>query len=302
MAVITTGSAPSLLWPGLLGTWGDHYNKHDLLYPQMFEIKNSDKAYEEIPEIIGFGLAPEKEQGTSTQFDQWRQGPTTRFTNIAYALGYIVTHEEEQDNLYKEVATRRTELLAFTARTTKEIVHANILNRGFDSNFEGADGVELLSLVHPTDDGTQSNELTVAADLSETALEDLTIQISNATNSRGLKVAFRPRKLMVAPANQFNAERILGSVLQNDSANNAVNALKSMGTVSEGFMDNTFLTDVDAWFLKTDAPYGLCSFEREAISFAMDNDFDTGNYKYKFYERYVPFWADWRGVYGSPGS
>ena len=301
MAVITTGSAPKTLWPGIYAFWGDKYKEHELFYKYMFDIKNSEKAYEEVPEIIGFGLAPVKEQTSSVQYDQWRQGPVSRFTHKAYALGFIVSHEEEKDNLYKEVAMRRTGLLAFTARTTKEIVHANIYNRAFNSNFLGADDLELCSTLHVTDNGTQSNELAVAADLSETALEDLNIQIKNAKNSRGLNIALRSRKLIVAPAEEFNAERILGSVLQSGTANNDVNALRSMGTIPEGYIANPYLTDTDAWFVRTDVESGLCSFEREAIQFSQDNDFDTGNYKYKFYERYVPFWADWRGLFGSPG-
>ena len=300
---ITTGSAPKSLWPGIHLFWGDKYEEHNMLYKDLFEIKTSYKAYEETPEIIGFGLAPEKIQGTSGKFDDgWRQSFVTRYTHKAYALGFIVTYEEMKDNQYPELMAQRVPLLAFSMRTTKEIVHANEYNRGFDSNFVGGDGKELLATDHPTDNGTQSNELAVAADLSETSLEDLAIQIANATNSRGLKVAFRPRRLIVSPSEMFNAERILGSVLQNDTANNAVNALKSMGAVSEGYISNPYLTDTDAWFLRTDAPNGMISFEREEVSFAEDNEFDTKNMKYLAYNRYEPGWSDFRGLYGSAGS
>ncbi len=302
MAVITTGSAPKTLWPGIYVFWGTNYNKHPHLYPELFQIKQSEKSYEETPELISFGLAPVKEQATSVQYDTWRQGPVTRYTHKAYALGFIVTHEELKDNLYEQVIMERTAELAFSMRTTAETVGANVYNRAFNPNFVGGDGVELLSLVHPTDNGTQSNELAVAADLSETSLEDLDIQISNAVNSRGLKVNLRSRKLIVPPALKFTAERILASVLQNDTANNAVNALRSMGTIPEGWTDNTYLTDTDAWFIRTDVPNGMCWFDREAIEFSEDNDFDTKNMKYKAYQRYEPGWSNWRGLYGSPGA
>jgi hypothetical protein len=302
MAVITTGSAPKALWPGIYAFWGTSYNKHPHLYPELFEIKQSEKAYEETPELISFGLAPVKEQTTSVQYDTWRQGPVTRYTHKAYALGFIVSHEELKDNLYEQVIMERTAELAFSMRTTSETVGANVYNRAFNPNFVGGDGVELLSLVHPTDNGTQSNELAVAADLSETSLEDLDIQISNAVNSRGLKVNLRARKLIVPPALKFTAERILASVLQNDTANNAVNALRSMGIISGGWTDNTYLTDTDAWFVRTDVENGMCWFDREAIEFSEDNDFDTKNMKYKAYQRYEPGWSNWRGLYGSPGA
>ena len=175
----------------------------------------------------------------------------------------------------------------FSARTTKEVVHANIYNRAFNGSYVGADGVSLLNTAHVTDDGTQSNTLAVAADLSETSLEDLLIQIRNMKDSRGLQINGQARKLIVAPANMFNAERITGSYLQNDTANNAINAMCNRNSVPEGYMDNPYLTDEDAWFVRTDIPNGMCSFNRNEYEFSMDNDFDTMNIKHKYYERYV---------------
>lgn len=300
--IITTGSAPKALWPGIYAWWGQNYNEHGMQYRDLYEIKMSDKAFEEIVEIIGFGLAPEKEQGTSVQYASWRQGFVNRFTNKAFALGFIVTREELADNLYEELVMDRTQRLAFSLRTTKEIVGANVYNRAFDSNFAFGDGVELISNAHVTDDGTQSNILAVAADLSEAAIEDLAIQISNAKDSAGLQIAIKPTSLIIPTAEQFNAERILGSVLQNDSANNAINALRSMSVIPEGWKMNNYLTDTDAWFIRTNVPKGMCWFQREEIDFSEDNDFDTDNMKYKGYERYIPGVGDFRGIFGSPGS
>lgn len=304
VGVITTGSAPKTLWPGVYAFWGQKYNEHGLLCKELFETKNSTKAYEEMPELIGFGLAPIKEQGTSTQYASWSQGIVPRFTNKAYSLGFIVTREELADNQYEKVVMDRTERLAFSMRTTKEIVAANIYNRSSNSSFlmTGGDGVELLSTAHPTDSGNQSNTLAVAADLSEAALEDLLIQIGNIEDAAGLKINARATKLIVSTFDMFNAERILGSALQNDSANNAINAVRSKGAVSGGYVSNTYLTDTDAWFLRTDVPSGMCQFEREAIDFSDDNDFDTDNKKYKAYERYEFGWSDFRGLFGSPGA
>ena len=301
-SVITTGSAPKALWPGIYAWWGQNYNEHGMQYKDLYDIKSSEKAFEEIVEIVGFGLAPEKEQGTSVQYASWRQGFVNRFTNKAFALGFIVTREELADNLYEELVMDRTQRLAMSLRTTKEIVGANLYNRAFNSNFTFGDGVELISNAHVTDDGTQSNILAVAADLSETAIEDLAIQISNVKDSAGLQIAIKPTSLIIPTAEMFNAERILGSVLQNDTVNNAINALRSMSIIPEGWKENNYLTDTDAWFLRTNVPKGMCWFQREEIDFSEDNDFDTDNMKYKGYERYVPGVGDFRGIFGSPGS
>lgn len=299
---ITTGSAPKTLWPGIIAFWGQKYNEQDMLYRELFEIKTSSKSYEETPELIGFGLAPVKAEGTSVQYDTWRQGPTTRYTNVPYALGFIVTREEIADNQYAQVARDRTARLAFSMKTTRETVGANIYNRAFTAAFPGGDGSPLIDAAHPTDDGTQSNELTIAAELSEQAIEDMAIQISNANDSRGLRINLRPRKLIIPTSNQFEAERILASYLQNGTANNALNAIRSKGTLPEGYAVNTYLSDPDAWWIMTDAENGMCWFEREATEFSEDNEFDSDNQKYKAYMRFVPGWSDWRGLYGTPGT
>jgi len=300
--IITTGSIPKALWPGIYAFWGQRYNEHGMEYRDLYEIKSSTKSYEELVEIIGFGLAPQKNEGTSVQYATSRQGTVNRFTNKAFALGFIVTKEEIDDNQYEEIMYDRTARLAFSMHTTKEIVGANVYNRAFDGNFTFGDGKALIVTDHPTDSGDQSNALAVAADLSEASLEDLSIQISNAKDSAGLQIALRPTSLHVATAEVFNAERILGSVLQNDTANNALNALRSMSIVPQGTKVNHYFTDPDAWFLRTDAPKGMCWFQRIEVEFGDDNDFDTENMKYKGYERYVPGVADWRGIFGTPGA
>lgn len=301
MAVITTGSHPKALWPGVRKFVMGEYNTHPEEFSQIFDMKSSKMAYEEDVETTGFALAREKPQGAATTYDTHTQGFTKRYTHVAYSLGYIVTREELDDNLYTSKSFKRGKSLAFSFRTTKEIVAANILNRAFTAAYSGGDGKELLATDHPTLAGNQSNELAVAADLSEASLEDLLTQIMEAKNSRGLQIGIRGRKLIVPPALAFEAERIMKSTLQNDTANNAVNAVRSMGLLPEGTCVNHYLTDSDAWFIKTDAPDGLLGFTRTPFEFTQDNDFDTENAKAKGYERYAFGWTDFRGIYGSPG-
>lgn len=301
MAPITTGTHPKLLWPGLAAIWGNMYKDQPPEHASVFDADTSDKAYEETQELAGFGLAPVKPEAASISYDTTVNGYITRFTNVTYGLGFIVTQEAVEDNQYKEQAERRVRALRRSMRHTKEVVHANILNRGFDSNFTGGDGVELLATNHPTANGTQSNELATPADLSEAALEDLFILIMNMTDTRGLRISAKPRKLIVSPAEIFNATRIVKSDLQNDTANNAVNAMKSMGILPDGVMPWTFLTDADAWFVKTDVP-GLKTYNRRELSFEKDGDFETGNRKHKSTERYAAGWDDWRAIAGSPGA
>lgn len=302
MAVISTGSYPKALWPGINAWWGT-YNEHPKEFPDLFEIRQSDMNYEEIVEDTGFGLAPVKPQGSSIEYDSAQQGTVSRFTNVAYALGYIVTFEEMRDNLYAKVAQTRTQKLAFSMRQTKETVHANIYNYGFGTTkATGGDGKALFASDHPTLNGTQSNILSVAADLSETSLEDMCINIYTALNSRGLKAAIMPQALVVPPQLWFEAQRILKSVLQNNTGENAINALRATNAIPDGIKMNHYLSDSDAWFVRTNAMNGLISFERDALIFEQDNDGDTKNIKYNAYERYVPYWADWRGCFGSPGA
>jgi hypothetical protein len=263
---------------------------------------SSEKNYEEDTEVTGFGLAPVKAEGSSVSYDSETQGPTTRYTHVPYALGYIVTREELDDNLYEVVSRRRIQALAFSMRQTKELVGANVLNRGFNSAFTGGDGVELFSQVHPTVDGTQSNELATPADLSEAALEDLLIQIAQARNSRGLRISLMGMRLIIPTNLMFEAERIVNSNLRVATADNDLNAMRSMGMLPDGIAVNHYLTDPDAFFIKTNAPNGLQHFERMPIEFSQDNDFDTMNAKAKAYNRYEFGHTDFRGAYASPGA
>lgn len=300
MAVITSGNHPKDLWPGISQWWGREYAKHEQYWRSCFEMDTSDKSYEEDAELTGFGLMPVKPEGDAISYDSEAQGYVTRYVNVTYGMGYIVTQEALEDSQYEKVSKRRSSALAFSAVTTKETVHANILNRAFSNSYLGGDGVELCATTHPTVNGTQSNELATPADLSEASLEDLCVQIMNATNSRGLRIALKPKKLVVPPALYFEAGRILESELQNDTANNAKNIVGGM--FKDGYMSWSFLTDTDAWFVKTDAPRGLVHFKRREGKFEQDGDFDTSNAKAKYTERYAAGWSDWRGVFGSPGA
>ncbi len=302
---ITRSSHPSALWPGIYKWFGNSYDKHAKPFESYFQMETSDKAYEEIAEATGFGLAPAKAEGASIQYDTDGEGYKTRFTNITYGLGYIVTREALEDNQYKQISERRSAELARSMNTTKCIVHANILNRGFSGSYLGGDGVALFSAAHPTSSGNQSNLLT-AADLSETALESAATEIMLLENARGLKIGAKPKTLVIHPSEWANATRILESELQSgassDTTNtNNINALRVKGVVDQVVMD-PYLTDTDAWFLTTDIECGLTSFQRRAMEFKQDNDFDTENAKAKATERYVPGWADWRGAFGSAGA
>lgn len=302
MGVVTTGDLAKALWPGINSWWGRSYNKHPEQWKDIFEQKTSSKSREEVVEFIGLGLAPIKAQGASIQYASQRQGFTNDFNHEATALGFIVTHEQIKDNQYEQVALDRTEDLAFSMRTTKEIRGANSLNRAFDPVFAFGDGKSLIATDHVTADGAQSNRLAVDADLSEVAIEDLLIQIGQAKNSKGLQIAIRAQSLIIPVSYQFEAQRILGSVLQNNTDLNAVNALKTMSSIPNGAKLNNYLTDDDAWFIITDATRGLCHFQREALDFSQDNDFDTKNLKYAAYERDSFGVGDWRGIFGSSGA
>lgn len=300
--VIMTSNHPQALWPGINAWFGRMYANHKEQYTDLFDVKQSDKAYEKQVQITGFGVAPVKNQGSGTSYDSEVQGPTTNYNHLAYALGYIVTYEELQDDLYTEVSQTRSTALAFSFRTTKERVAAGVLNRGFDTGYAGGDGKPLFSATHPnTSGGTYSNLLSTAADLSEAAIEDMVIQIMNATDDRGLNIAVMPKSLHVAPFNFFEATRILNSVYETGNANNDINAIKSLGTIPMGVKVNNYFTAPNSWFIKTNVPNGLQLFERNALSFTQDNDFDTMNAKAKGYERYSVGWTDPRGCYGSQG-
>lgn len=304
--MVTTRSAhPSALWPGIKKWFGNAYDEMGKPYESYFQMETSDKAYEEIAEAYGFGLAAAKAEGASIQYDSDGEGYKTRFTNVTYGLGYIVTREAIEDNQYRQLSERRSRELARSMNTTKCIVHANVLNRGFSGSYPGGDGVALFSNAHPTVAGNQSNLLT-AADLSETALESAATEIMLMENARGLKIGAKPRTLVIHPSEWANATRILESELQSGDSSattntNNINALRVKGVVDKVVMD-PFLTDTDAWFLTTDIPDGLLSFSRRALEFKQDNDFDTENAKAKATERYAVGHADWRGIFGSAGS
>lgn len=300
--VISTANVAKALWPGVSGWFGRFYDDYPKEYTDLFEVQSSEKQYEEIVEVTGFGLAPIKPQGEAIQYDSEVQQTVARFTHVAYALGYIITWEESRDNQYEKVARTRTQALAFSMRQTKETVAANVYNRAFSSSYTGGDGVALGSASHPTLAGNQSNLLSASADLSEASLEDMTVAIMGAQNGRGLTIALQPQTLIVSRQQWFEANRILKSVLQNDTANNAINALRATNALPGGIKVNHFLTDVDAWFIRTNCPESMIMFERDPLMFEQDNDGDTKNIKYNAYERYKPYWADFRGLYLSPGA
>jgi len=300
--VITTGSHPKALWPGVKAFFGKTYAEKPLVCDMVFDTSTSDKAYEEYVEETGFGLAPIKPEGASTSYDTDGQGFVARINNVTYSLGAIVTIEAIDDNQYENVAKAKAKKLARSMRQTKENVYANILNRGFNSAFVGGDGKELLATDHPSLSGSQSNELAVAADLSEASLEDLLTQIRGSRDSRGLRIQLKGMTLVVPPALEFVARRIMESVNQSGSANNDINAIRASGMLPGGVVVWDYLTDSDAWFIKTDADTGLIRQTRKALAFMQDNDFDTSNARMKAMERYGAGWGDWRGIYGSPGA
>lgn len=304
MSVIGSGNYPKALRPGMKKWWGRSYTEHPMEWTDLFDKDTSDKSYEELGEATGFGLVPTKVAGAASVFDSESQGTITRATHVAYSLGFAVTYEEMADNLYMEVGKRRTNALAFSFRQTKEIVLANVYNRAFSSSYTFGDGKELLATDHPTLDGTQSNEMAIPADMSETSLEDLCIQIAGAKNSRGLNIAIKPQTLIVPKNSMFEATRILKSTLQNDSANNAVNALNTMNVFPGGVKVNHYLTDTDAFFIRTTVPSGsgLICFQREKADFDQDNDFPTKDFLARGYERYSATCGDFRALYGSTGA
>lgn len=303
MGIINTGSHPKALWPGVFSMFGMAYDQHPEEWRDLVDVQTSDKHREEMVQNNGFGLAAIKEEAASVGYDVTSQGGTATARHIVYALGYIVTREEIEDNLYEKLATGRAKALKISMVETKENVVANVLNRGFDTNYTGgADAKPLFSASHTTTAGNQSNILATAADLSEAAMEDMIIQIMGAQNDRGLKIKLMPQTLHVPRQLVFEATRILKSVLQNDTANNAVNALKMMGSLPGGVKPNHYLTDPDAWFMKTNVTDGLTLFQRRKLEFTKDNDFGTENALAKATERYSLQWGDWRDYYGTAGA
>ena len=300
--IITTASHPKALWPGIKAWWGQVYDEHPEEYSKLFDSDTSSQNYEEDVQLTGFGLAPRKSEGSGVSYDSEIQGFTTRYTHIAYALGYIVTKEELDDNLYEQVSRRRAAALAMSFRQTKENVGANIYNRAFNGNYTGGDGVSLCATNHPNvSGGTFANKPTVDADLSEASLEDAMIAVMGFQNDRGLLINVMPKSLVVARQNWYNANRILKSVYTPSSANNAVNVLVATNALPEGIVMNHYLTSPNAWFLRTNIQNGMKYYSRVGIQFDQDNDFDTMNAKAKGYERYSFGWTDPRAIYGVNG-
>ena len=308
MSVINTSSFAKALWPGVNKWWGDAYNQYPVEWDKLFEKNTSRKAFEEEVGTSHFGLAVAKTEGSPVTYDAARQGFTSRYQHVVYALGFIITREAFDDDQYDVVGKLKAQSLAFSMRQTKEIVGANIFNRAFSTSYLGADGSSLIasaggggSASHPNvAGGTYTNGVAAAVDLSEAALEQACIDIADFKNDRGLKIAVRPKKLVIPKELMFEAHRILKTDGQVYSADNTLNAIKTMGMIPEVVV-NHYLTDTDAWFILTDVPNGLKYFERNGDEFTMDEDWDTENAKYKARARYSFGWTDPRGIYGSPG-
>ena len=291
------------LEPGLNALFGLEYDRYENQTAEIFDSESSDRAFEEEVMLGGFANASVKPEGQGVTYDDAQETYTARYTNETIALAFALTEEAVEDNLYDKISTRYTKALARSMANTKQVKGSNVLNNSTTGgSTAGGDGVALLSASHPTLSGTQTNLLTTAADLNETSLEAALIQISQMKDERGLKIALRGMK-MILPVNlQFVAERLLNSAGRVGTADNDINAIKSMGMVPQGYVINNFLTDTDAWYIKTDAPNGLKHFNRAPIRTAMEGDFDTGNVRYKARERYSFGWSDWRGIFGTPGA
>jgi hypothetical protein len=303
--LITTGSLPKLLWPGLYDLWGRFYNKYEKIYPKLFNTTYSDKAYEEYQEVTGFTFGQVKPQGQSMAYDSVVQGFTTRLINTTYALGYIVTMEEIQDNLYPKESKSRTTANSFSMLQAKEQNLHLIYNRAFNGTYIGADGVALCSTAHPfVTGGTYANKPTVDADLSEASLEDALISIRGYTDAKGLFMNVKAISLVVPRQELYNAIRLTKSIYQPGTANNDINASKWVTAVPEGFIESVYLTAPHSWFLRTDAAgdgHGLIYQERMSPEFAQDNDFDTKNFKAGTVERYAGGWDNPHSIFGVQG-
>lgn len=301
--IINTGSHPKLLWPGVLDTWGQKYDEYPEEYVDLYNVQDSEKAYEELVQVTPFGLAPVKTQGAPVSYDSEIQGVVSRAVHIAYALGYIVTYEEMRDNLYEQVSTRRAEGNAFSMRQTIENVAAFPFNSAFSTTYQTtADGAAWCSTAHVNvTGGTFSNALSPAADLSESAIEDICVQIMQTTNDRGNLISLLPQSLHVSSSEWFNANRILKSVLQSNTANNNINVLKATNALPGGIKVNHYFTNAHPWFIRTNAPNGLYFFWRDRPMFDQDNDFDTKNAKASSYMRFSILLNDPRALFGSNG-
>jgi len=300
---ITTGSFSKALWPGVNAWYGEAYNEYPVEFDKIFEKETSTRNYEEDVLVTSFGYAIQKPEGSGISYDTQRQGFITRYTHIVYGLGFIITREMFEDDLYDVAAKKRAKGLAFSMRQTKEIVGANVYNRAFNASYLGGDGVSLINSAHPNVvGGTWSNTLAVPSDLSEAALEQAIVQISVFQNDRGLIISAIPESLIVPWNLEFEAHRILHSTQRVGGDLNDLNALRDMGKFPKGIIMNHFFTDPDAWFIRTNVPDGMKYFERREDEFSEDNDFDTENAKFKATGRYSFGWSDPRGLFGSAGA
>ena len=299
---ISRGQLVKELEPGLNALFGLEYNRYENQHAEIFDTENSDRAFEEEVMLSGFAQAQTKPEGSGVAFDNAQETFTSRYTHETIALAFSITEEAIEDNLYDRLASRYTKALARSMANTKQVKAANVLNNAFDSAFAGGDGSPLLDQAHPTIAGSFRNELAVAADLNETSLEQSLIDIAAFTDERGLKIAARGMKLIIPSQLQFTAERLMKSTQRPGTADNDVNAVVSMGMIPQGYTVNNYLTDSDAFFIKTDVPNGMKQFVRAPIKTAMEGDFDTGNVRYKARERYSFGFSDPRGIFGSPGA
>ena len=291
------------LLPGLNALFGLEYARYGEEHKEIYETETSERSFEEETKLSGFSAAPVKNEGQAISYDNAQEAWTARYNHETIALGFSITEEAIEDNLYDSLSARYTKALARAMAYTKQVKAAAVLNNGFNANYVGGDGVSLFSTAHPlVSGGSNSNSPTTPADLNETSLEAAVIQISLWTDERSLLIAAKPKKLIVPPQLQFVATRLLETELRVGTTNNDINAIKNNGVVPEGYTINHFLTDPNAWFLTTDVPNGLKHFERIALQNSMDGDFDTGNVRYKSRERYSFGWSDPLGIFGSPGA
>ena len=291
------------LLPGLNALFGMEYSTYGEEHKEIYETETSERSFEEETKLSGFSAAPVKNEGNAIAYDNAQEAWTTRYNHETIALGFSVTEEAIEDNLYDSLSARYTKALARAMAYTKQVKAAAVINTGFSASYPGGDGVALFSDSHPlVSGGSNSNVPSTMADLNETSLENAVIQIAAWTDERGLLIAAKPRKLIVPPALQFVATRLLDTELRVATADNDINALKQMGAIPEGYTVNHFLTDPNAWFLTTDVPNGMKHFVRTPLQNSMDGDFDTGNVRYKARERYSFGWSDPLGMYGSSGA
>ena len=298
---ISRGQLVKELEPGLNALFGLEYKNYANEHAEIFDTENSDRAFEEEVMLSGFANAPIKAEGTGVSFDNAQETFTARYTHETLALAFAITEEAIEDNLYDRLASRYTKALARSMANTKQVKAAKVLNNAFGTA-NGGDGKELCATDHPIVTGTEQNELSTAADLNETSLEQALIDIAALTDERGLKIAAKGMKLILPSALQFTAERLMKSTQRVGTADNDINAVVSMGMIPQGYAVNHYLTDTDAWFIKTDVPNGLKHFVRAPLKTAMEGDFTTGNVRYKARERYSFGFSDWRGIFGSPGA